>query len=539
MRRVVAHGGLLLLATAGVSCPGWTDPAALVRAGAVLRNSLDRVALSLPAEPEPAALPAAALAAGEGAPQGVDAPAGRAGARDEPAPPDEAGSVQARVGRVVDPDLALASIASETFVFASPTWGAKKVGYLRAGALVSRSAKPAGFSGCPGGWYGVSPEGFVCVGRTATLDAQHAVVRAAHVRPDREAALPYRYGTARFPTPHFYVRVPRAAEQARAEPDLAKHRQLGLARAWRDVTVEDVPLFLDGGAPGLSLNGYQHSDRTVYTGRALPKSGFAFLSFFESEGRRFGLSADLAVMPLDRLTPVESSAFRGIELRGDVTLPLAFVRSEGAALFDGDPTKVGLTLSRVLGYREAVALSGNERRMGDAVYLETRNGQWLRKDGLTRIEAMKKVPGWATPGRSWIDVSILKQTLVAYDGTTPVYATLVSTGADGLGDPKKTHSTVRGVFLIHTKHVTATMSGDEVGDEFDLRDVPWVQYFTEGYAFHAAYWHDSFGKPRSHGCVNLSPADARWLFHWTDPPVPAAWHGAFSLREGTLVSIHP
>jgi hypothetical protein len=59
------------------------------------------------------------------------------------------------------------------------------------------------------------------------------------------------------------------------------------------------------------------------------------------------------------------------------------------------------------------------------------------------------------------------------------------------------------------------------------------------YAFHAAYWHDAFGAPKSHGCVNLSPIDARWLFHFTEPPVPRGWHGAFSLREGTLVSIGP
>jgi lipoprotein-anchoring transpeptidase ErfK/SrfK len=77
-----------------------------------------------------------------------------------------------------------------------------------------------------------------------------------------------------------------------------------------------------------------------------------------------------------------------------------------------------------------------------------------------------------------------------------------------------------------------------VGDEFDLRDVPYVQYFKEGYALHAAYWHDGFGTPRSHGCVNLSPLDARWLFSWTEPSVPSAWHGAMS-GHGTLISIHP
>jgi lipoprotein-anchoring transpeptidase ErfK/SrfK len=155
------------------------------------------------------------------------------------------------------------------------------------------------------------------------------------------------------------------------------------------------------------------------------------------------------------------------------------------------------------------------------------------------IDRLQHPPAWATAGRKWIDVSILHQSLVAYEGMKPVYVTLVSTGADGLGDPKKTHSTIQGAFLIHTKHLSVTMDDDKIGDEFDFRDVPFVQYFTEGFALHGAYWHDDFGTPRSHGCVNLSPRDAAWLFNWTTPEVPAAWHGALSLKKGTLVYIHP
>ena len=55
--------------------------------------------------------------------------------------------------------------------------------------------------------------------------------------------------------------------------------------------------------------------------------------------------------------------------------------------------------------------------------------------------------------------------------------------------------------------------------------MPWIQYFAAGYALHGAYWHDVFGIPRSHGCINLSPIDARVVFLWTDPPVPTGWHG--------------
>jgi lipoprotein-anchoring transpeptidase ErfK/SrfK len=184
-------------------------------------------------------------------------------------------------------------------------------------------------------------------------------------------------------------------------------------------------------------------------------------------------------------------------------------------------------------------LSGKTVRSGGATLLETKHGTFVRADQVVRIDPAEKMPSWAVAEQKWIDVSILKQSLVAYEGTKPVYATLVSTGADGLGDPKETHSTIQGVFRIHTKHVSATMDGDDVGDEFDLRDVAFVQYFTEGYALHAAYWHDDFGTPRSHGCINLAPRDAAWLFEWTTPEVPKEWHAGLALRGGTIVYTHP
>jgi lipoprotein-anchoring transpeptidase ErfK/SrfK len=194
-----------------------------------------------------------------------------------------------------------------------------------------------------------------------------------------------------------------------------------------------------------------------------------------------------------------------------------------------------MTPAGTASYREAIALTG--RREG--LYQEARDGTWIEAADLRVVGPMTRAPVWATEGKRWIDVSILEQSLVAYEGTRPVYVTLVSTGAGGIGDPKTTHATVQGAFLIHTKHVTTTMDGDETGDEFDLRDVPFVQYFHEGYALHTAYWHDDFGTPRSHGCVNLAPKDAAWLFQFTNPEVPAGWHGALSLRGGTVVYTHP
>jgi hypothetical protein len=70
--------------------------------------------------------------------------------------------------------------------------------------------------------------------------------------------------------------------------------------------------------------------------------------------------------------------------------------------------------------------------------------------------------------------------------------------------------------------------------------VPWVEYFEGSYALHAAYWHDDFGRPRSHGCVNMSPVDARRVFMWTDPPLPDGWHGVKAgktMGQGTWVRV--
>ncbi|MBN2195854.1 MAG: L,D-transpeptidase [Polyangiaceae bacterium] len=438
----------------------------------------------------------------------------------------------------IDPERAIAAIGHQTIVRASPSHTATKLGYLRVGAVVHRSAEPVGYSGCSEGWYAIDPEGYVCVGQNATLDLEYPLVAAARRRAERDAPLPYRYGLARSPTPAFYVKIPTPAEQRVEETDLDRHLAVADRDAWSDVGLVPVPALLRDGQRSPTVRRLRYPRPTVSLGHAEGKSGFALLEFFESGGRRWALNAELEVMALDRLRPVEPSSFRGLPLDDELTLPVAFVHTRQARAHTGDPAQ-GLVPGRVLGFREALPLTGRTARLSGERYLETRSGEWVKDERLIRVDGLRRRPGWAAAGRTWIDVSILEQSLVAYEGTKPVYVTLVSTGIDGLGDPEQTHSTIRGQFLVHTKHLTITMDGDEVGDEFDLRDVPYVQYFTAGYAIHAAYWHDGFGLPRSHGCINLSPIDAAWLFEWTDPPLPERWHGAMSLRDGTLVHVHP
>jgi L,D-transpeptidase catalytic domain len=528
------------LPLASVSC-SWRDESAI----ALLRAEPAPVAVS--AAPRPAAAPPAPP------PQVAVAPSspvvdpgllttlppelvddGSDDVKDPDPPPPE------KPAREVDE---LASTAKETWIFAEPHWKARRIGYLRAGAIVPRRAEPAARNhACPEGWYRIEPRGYVCVGATATLNVSDAVVETSAKRPLR-SGLPYTYVMSRFPPPPFYARLPSAEEQQSVEPDLAGHLRSAARMALDPSYVapppaEPVPgvLLYGRAAPGLS--GERRSASALTIGHAQPRSGFALLSTFDHEGRRFGLTTELAVLPLDRTRVVQPSTFSGIHLDDETTLPVAFVKSHHATRFVIGPGGL-LSRGEPLGFRQAVPLAGEERRIGGEAYLVARDGSLLRSEQAVRIDRSQHAPAWATGTRRWIDVSILHQSLVAYEGRKPVYVTLVSTGADGLGDPKKTHSTIQGAFLIHTKHLSVTMGGDTIGDEFDFRDVPFVQYFTEGFALHAAYWHDEFGTPHSHGCVNLAPIDAAWLFGWTDPEVPAAWHGALSLRKGTLVYTHP
>ncbi len=112
-----------------------------------------------------------------------------------------------------------------------------------------------------------------------------------------------------------------------------------------------------------------------------------------------------------------------------------------------------------------------------------------------------------TSGEKWIDIDLTAQTVTAYEGETPVFNALVSTGTSQ-------YQTVVGVYKVYVKHKKTRMRGGYGVEAYDLPDVPYVMYFYRGYGLHGTYWHNNFGTPMSHGCVNLSTTDAEWLFNW-------------------------
>jgi len=83
--------------------------------------------------------------------------------------------------------------------------------------------------------------------------------------------------------------------------------------------------------------------------------------------------------------------------------------------------------------------------------------------------------------------------------------------------------------------------GTAAGDlPYSIEDVPFVQYYFRSFALHAAFWHSNFGVQMSHGCVNLSPLDAKWLFFFTGPDLPGGFHGVWSneAATGSRVVVH-
>ncbi|HEY9640366.1 MAG TPA: L,D-transpeptidase [Coleofasciculaceae cyanobacterium] len=127
--------------------------------------------------------------------------------------------------------------------------------------------------------------------------------------------------------------------------------------------------------------------------------------------------------------------------------------------------------------------------------------------------AAQEIASLRQSNQRWIEINVSTERLIAWEGNTPVYAVVVSTGTER-------HPTLTGTFAIQTKLRTARMQGED----YDIPDVPYTMYYAGSYAIHGAYWHNSFGTPVSHGCVNVAVNHARWLFNWASVGTPVVVH---------------
>ncbi len=168
-------------------------------------------------------------------------------------------------------------------------------------------------------------------------------------------------------------------------------------------------------------------------------------------------------------------------------------------------------------YGTTVAALASANRLWDYNFIYT--GQVLKIPGASVAPANPSAPATnPTVAGKWIDVNISKQTITAYEGSKALKTVLVSTGV-------AIHPTVVGRFAVYAKYSAYTMSGGTRGvDYYYLPNVPWTMFFYKGFAIHGTYWHSNFGHPMSHGCVNLTIADAKWFYDWAPVGTPVVSH---------------
>jgi hypothetical protein len=451
-----------------------------------------------------------------------------------------------------------------------------RLGYLRYGekapVIPDAHRKP----NCPEGWYELLAGGFVC-GKYATLDLEHPRFKLAKA-PDLNASIPYTYGVNIANGTPLYRQVPSREERLRLEPWLVKPKRpkpaddddspyvpasaTNVPDAGPEATSlgenagsdkpdppwwqKDAP---DAGPPTVTLEDLQESDGPI--ARRMVKGFFLSLDHqFGSSGAMWWKTMAGLVVPADRTfvtRPV--TEFHGLWLGKDAAsfptktfpsrrfdkLPLAFVL-RGAKHWTVDSTRKHAVQSDGMAERfEAVGLTGETASVGGTELWETDEGWWMRGMDGTRTEP-GPAPEKLGDHEKWIDVNLHRQTLVAFEGMTPVYVTIVSSG-------RNEHETPAGSFRIREKHIASTMDGDAdtaSDGPYSIEDVPYIQYFNGGYALHGAFWHAEFGHVKSHGCVNLAPWDAKALFGWTEPQLPEGWHAIMSTKDrpGSRVVVH-
>lgn len=490
----------------------------------------------------------------------------------------------------------LAALMVHTPVMSAPEWplerdpdtrkkmptGSVQIGYIRQGSQVAiKSSTPLpGRGKCSEGWFELVQGGFVC-GKYASTDVEHPKVRLAPHAPYLDQPLPYEYGYNLVNGTPLYRRVPSRAERSEAESMVGK-KMVAAEDATDDTFLNPklsasdggVPWYArswDGGKPQVTLDDLRGEGPVE---RRMVRGFFLSLDkTMTANGAKWWRTADGKVVNSDKIivTPLRTD-FHGVWLdaRGPATnLPVngegvAGVSDVGAlaevtateAAADTRPvaafvvrkksakyvfTAKGPTFAGELPHHAAVRLTGRSTTAAKQTYWETGDTYWVKANEVV-LARRSATPKGLAAGEKWIEVNLGTQTIILYEGDTPVYSTLTSTGKKDRQNKEKDHSTPPGDFRIREKHVAATMDGDVASDgPYSIQDVPWIMYYSGSYALHGAFWHTNFGFVRSHGCSNLAPTDGRTIFNWTEPTLPEGWHGvnATESNPGTRVIVRP
>jgi len=362
-------------------------------------------------------------------------------------------------------------VRTDEYILTRPEQGAPRRGSGAREARLPLFGARSG-SGCRAPWYSVGPRAWIC-GDHVELTRGKPVPPNPHVFTPSGDGLPFRY----------YFVGPGGSSGHR------KLLEVDLGQA--DIQLE----------PGFAV-------------------GIAEERSFD--GQRYGLSGNDLWIPMRDLGPARPINFQGAEVPASAgkTIPLGWVTA---------------TNTRVLGGASSARFTGESLAQFAKVDILEEAGTYeklyrIAPDRWVNAKDVRRPTTAAPPeevdlgaGERWIDVDLATQTLVAYEGERPVFATLVSSGK---GKQGAYNATPKGVHRIWVKLAHTNMDNledDGANRYWRMESVPYVQYFEKGVGLHGAYWHRSFGSVRSHGCVNVAPRDAERLFAFTSPRLPAGW----------------
>lgn len=487
----------------------------------------------------------------------------------------------------------LGAVAQVTPVYPTARFSKNRLGYLRRGAKVAVTDKPLRTEACKQGFYPLVDGGYVCA-KYATLDVEDSRVKLGVKAPDLDGPMPYKYA---YNTAHgtpLYAQVPSKDDMLRYEPYLTD-REAKKSKVADDKSVEkadqprknepdDAPLApstphlnptpsagttvpaLDVPPPVLTddadddddddekpwwqratkdkpldikLSDLEEKDGTI--AKRMVKGFFVAIDrVFSWNNRLWYKTTEGLIAPSDRMIVPKTPELRGFDMSNG-TAQVGFVRASQASKYEKKKAGKGFSKKGKAERFTSYALTGKSELDGKQRYDETAEGFWLRDSDAALTEPGPR-PERIGADEKWVDVNLTRKTLVAMRGDKPIYGALISPGKTSTNKAKD-HRTKSGIFRIREKHIATTMDGDgNAGGDlpYSIMDVPYVEYYDGSYALHAAFWHNNFGREQSHGCVNLAPQDAKWLFGWTEPALPRGWHGVWASekRQGSWVVIH-
>lgn len=253
---------------------------------------------------------------------------------------------------------------------------------------------------------------------------------------------------------------------------------------------------------------------------------YAFVDLKRSKHGKFLVDADDQAVPTEHMQVFKPSKLVGRTI-ADAPIPeglyAAWSVRRRAEVYDRPDLTRG-KVTRRLDYHEAVEIRpAPVRKKGEVFELIPGAGRDGGDGYVLTADIRHYVPG---PKRTdvgddevWVDVDVAQQVLAVMVGDTTEFVTLISSGSHK-------HPTPSGLYRVRYKLAYGKMESRDDADPdevYYVEAVPWVLYFHNRYALHAAFWHNNFGRRRSHGCINLAPADARYVFERASPTLPPAF----------------